>query len=41
MPSEKWIRAWLYWDGMHGADEDAEDFIIWIGDITGFSKYAQ
>jgi hypothetical protein len=28
----------LYWDAKHGADEDPEDFITWIGNVTGFSK---
>ncbi len=28
------VNAWLYWDAGHGADEDAEDFIAWIGTIT-------
>lgn len=31
------VNAWLYWDAGHGADEDAEDFIAWIGKITGFT----
>ena len=26
------VNAWLYWDAGHGADEDAEDFIAWIGE---------
>lgn len=26
----------LYWDAGHGADEDAADFIAWIGRITGY-----
>jgi len=30
------VNAWLYWDAGHGADQDAEDFIAWIGKITGF-----
>ena len=30
------VNALLYWDAGHGADEDAEDFIAWIGRITGF-----
>jgi len=32
------VNALLYWDAGHGADEDAEDFIAWIGGITGFSS---
>jgi hypothetical protein len=31
------VNARLYWDAGHGADEDAEDFIAWIGRITGFA----
>jgi hypothetical protein len=31
------VNAWLYWDAGHGADQDAEDFIAWIGKITGFA----
>ena len=32
------VNTWLYWDAKHGADEDPEDFIAWIGNITGFQK---
>jgi hypothetical protein len=35
---KKDVNAWLYWDAGHGADEDAEDFIGWIGTITGYRK---
>jgi acetyl esterase/lipase len=28
------VNALLYWDAGHGADQDAEDFIRWIGKIT-------
>jgi hypothetical protein len=31
------VNAWLYWDAGHGADQDAEDFIAWIGKITGLA----
>ncbi|HBY60745.1 MAG TPA: hypothetical protein DEH78_13045 [Solibacterales bacterium] len=31
------VSAQLYWDAGHGADEDAEDFIAWVGRITGFT----
>ena len=34
---KKDVDALLYWDAGHGADEDAEDFIAWIGTITGFA----
>ena len=34
---KKDVNAWLYWDAGHGADQDAEDFIAWIGKITGFT----
>jgi hypothetical protein len=30
------VNTLLYWDAGHGADEDAEDFIAWVGNITGF-----
>jgi hypothetical protein len=29
------VSALMYWDAGHGADEDAEDFIAWVGKITG------
>lgn len=32
------VNIRLYWDAGHGADQDAEDFIAWIGHITGFTK---
>lgn len=32
---KKDVNALLYWDAGHGADEDPEDFIAWIGRITG------
>ena len=32
------VNAWFYWDRGHGADEDPEDFIAWIGNITGFTR---
>jgi len=32
------VNTWLYWDAGHGANEDAEDFINWIGEITGYKK---
>jgi hypothetical protein len=35
---KKDVNTWLYWDAGHGADEDPEDFIAWIGNITGFAK---
>ena len=31
------VNTLLYWDAGHGADEDSEDFMKWIGDITGYS----
>ena len=33
---KKNVNVWLYWDAGHGADQDPEDFIAWIGKITGF-----
>jgi hypothetical protein len=35
----KHVNTRLYWDAGHGADEDPEDFIGWIGNITGFNKH--
>jgi hypothetical protein len=32
------VNTWLYWDTGHGADQDPEEFIAWIGKIIGFSK---
>lgn len=32
------VNTFLYWDAGHGADQDAEDFIVWVGSLTGFSK---
>lgn len=34
----KEVNALLYWDAGHGADEDPEAFIAWIGAITGYSR---
>ncbi|MBK7258633.1 MAG: hypothetical protein IPI01_12695 [Ignavibacteriae bacterium] len=34
----KAVDAWLYWDGGHGANEDGEQFMAWIGEITGHGK---
>ena len=34
---KKDVSAWMYWDAGHGADEDAEDFVAWIGKITGYA----
>ena len=36
---KKNVNALLYWDAGHGADEDPEDFIAWIGNITGFTGH--
>jgi hypothetical protein len=33
---KKDVNTWLYWDVGHGADQDAEDFISWIGSVTGY-----
>lgn len=30
------VDAAMYWDAGHGANEDAEEFIAWIGEITGY-----
>lgn len=34
---KKNVNVFLYWDAGHGADEDVEDFISWVGKITGYS----
>jgi hypothetical protein len=34
------VNTWLYWDARHGADQDPEDLIAWIGRVTGFTKRA-
>lgn len=34
----KTVDARLYWDAGHGANLDPEDFIAWIGKITGFVR---
>lgn len=31
------VDALMYWDGGHGANEDAEDFITWIARVTGYT----
>jgi hypothetical protein len=33
------VNTFLYWDAGHGADEDAEDFIAWVGKVTGYIKH--
>jgi hypothetical protein len=33
---KKEVNTLLYWDAGHGANEDPEDLIAWIGKITGF-----
>jgi hypothetical protein len=35
------VNMFLYWDAGHGADQDPEDFIAWMGNVTGFSKHAK
>ncbi|MEV0743388.1 subtype B tannase [Streptomyces sp. NPDC050549] len=32
------VNALMYWDGGHGANEDPDDFIKWIAQITGYGK---
>ena len=36
----KEVNTFLYWDAGHGADQDAEEFISWMGSLTGFSRAA-
>jgi hypothetical protein len=33
----KVVNTSLYWDAGHGADQDAEEFIAWVGTLTGFN----
>ena len=35
---KKDVSALLYWDAGHGADQDPEEFVVWMGKITGASK---
>jgi hypothetical protein len=35
----KSVDSWLYWDAGHGANEDGEQFIAWICDITGYDTH--
>ena len=32
------VNSLMYWDAGHGANEDAGDFIEWIGTTTGYTK---
>ena len=34
----KEVNAWVFWDGGHCADNEPENFIAWIGNITGYTK---
>jgi hypothetical protein len=34
------VNSFLYWDAGHGADYDPEDFVAWMGQITGAAKPA-
>jgi hypothetical protein len=34
----KHVNAWLYWDGGHCSNDDPEDLMAWIGEITGYSR---
>ncbi|MFC6191513.1 subtype B tannase [Dyadobacter subterraneus] len=36
--NQKEVDSALYWDAGHGADQDPEEFITWMGKISGFSK---
>jgi len=31
------VNTFLYWDAGHGADQDAEEFVAWVVNLTGFS----
>jgi hypothetical protein len=32
------VDTWFFWDAAHCIDQDAEGFITWVGDISGFSR---
>jgi hypothetical protein len=32
------VNASMYWDGGHGDNDDAPEFITWIGNITGHAE---
>ena len=32
------VNTFLYWDAGHGADQDAEEMIAWIGKVTGYKE---
>ncbi len=34
----KQVDTWFFWDAAHCIDQDAEGFIAWVGDVTGFSR---
>jgi hypothetical protein len=31
----------MYWDGGHGANQDAPAFMTWIGKVTGYTGYTR
>jgi hypothetical protein len=37
----KAVNSWLYWDAGHGANEDGEQFIAWIGEIAGHATHVR
>ncbi|WP_406352387.1 subtype B tannase [Streptomyces sp. NBC_00658] len=32
------VDTYMYWDGAHGANQDAPAFMTWIGKVTGYRK---
>jgi acetyl esterase/lipase len=32
------VNALMYWDAGHGANQDAADFMTWIGRVTGYAR---
>ncbi|MGX5186803.1 subtype B tannase [Streptomyces avermitilis] len=32
------VDTYMYWDGGHGANQDAPDFITWIRSVSGYAK---
>lgn len=35
----KKVNTWVFWDGGHCADNEPEEMVKWIGEVTGYKKY--
>lgn len=35
------VNTFMYWDGGHGANQDAPAFMTWIGKVTGYTGYTR